>query len=237
MKIEAWAKTDTGLKRESNQDSFIIDEALGLYVVADGMGGHKGGEVASAMAVEILKNVIAENPVPDAKELLTRAYRLATYGIYQKGQKEFGLRGMATTMVALLVRDDTLYIANVGDSRAYLFSPPGFWLLTEDHSYFNEQLKAGFVKEEDRSTFEGKNIITRSVGFEPDVRPDVIEHKAVPGETILLCSDGLYGLVPDQSLASICLSADPEAALDKLIDEAKKRGGDDNITLILVRVS
>lgn len=237
MKIEAWAKTDTGLKRESNQDSYLIDHDLGLYVVADGMGGHKGGEVASAMAVEILKSVIAENPTTDPRDLLTRAYRLATYGIYQKGQKEFSLRGMATTMVGALFRNDSFYIANVGDSRAYLFYPPGFWLLTEDHSYFNEQLKAGLVKEEDRDGFEGKNIITRSVGFEPDVRADVIEHKAVPGETILLCSDGLYGLVPDQSIASICLSSPLETACDRLVEEAKKRGGDDNITLILIRAT
>jgi PPM family protein phosphatase len=235
MKIEAWAKTDTGLKRESNQDSFLIDHELGLFVVADGMGGHKGGEVASAMAVEILKGFIAENPNLEPRDLLTRAYRLATYGIYQRGQKDFGLRGMATTMVAALFRNDTFYIANVGDSRAYLFFPPGFWLLTEDHSYFNEQLKAGLVKEEDRNNFEGRNIITRSVGFEPDVRPDVIEHKAVAGETLLLCSDGLYGLVPDQSIASICLASPLESAADRLVEEAKKRGGDDNITLILIR--
>jgi PPM family protein phosphatase len=237
MKFEAWAKTDTGLKRETNQDCFLIDYDLGLFVVADGMGGHKGGEVAAAMAVEILKSVISENPNMDPRELLTKAYRMATYGIYQRGQREIHLRGMATTMVAMLVRGETFYIANVGDSRAYLLMPPGFWLMTEDHSLFNEQLKAGLVKEADREHFEGRNIITRSVGFEPDVKCDVIEHKAVPGEVVLLCSDGLYGLVSDQSLASLSLSQSPEMAVDSLVDEAKKRGGDDNITLILVRAT
>ena len=240
MHIEAWHKTDVGLKRENNQDSFLSDPEIGLYVVADGMGGHKGGEVASAMAVETAQRVIKEElakPSFDPPKAISRAYQQAAMEIYERGIKEPNLRGMATTMVMCLQHRDRFYIGNVGDSRAYVIAPPGMWQLTEDHSLFNEQLKAGLIHDIDKHEFEGKNVITRSVGFEVDVNVDVVEKILTPNELILMCSDGLSGLVSDQGIASICLTLGPDKAVERLIEEAKKNGGDDNVTVVLLRVN
>jgi PPM family protein phosphatase len=240
MHIDSWHKTDVGLKRENNQDSFLADPEIGLYIVADGMGGHKGGEVASAMAIEIARRVIREELAKssfDPAKAIARAYQQAAMEIYERGIKEPNLRGMATTMVLCLMHRDRFFIGNVGDSRAYVVAAPGMWQLTEDHSLFNEQLKAGLIHDMDKHEFEGKNVITRSVGFEVDVNCDVIEKILNPDELILMCSDGLSGLVTDQGIASICLTMGPEKAVDRLVDEAKKNGGDDNVTVVLLRVT
>lgn len=240
MEIESWYKTDVGLKRDNNQDSFLSDPQTGLYIVADGMGGHKGGEVASAMAIEVAQRVIRQElarPNFDAPKAIAKAYHDAAIEIYERGIKEPNLRGMATTMVLCLHHRDRFFIGNVGDSRAYLIAPPGLWQLTEDHSLFNEQLKAGLIRDMDKAHFEGKNVITRSVGFEIDVNCDVIEKILAADELILMCSDGLSGLVTDQSIASICLTMGPDKAVEKLVSEAKKNGGDDNITVVLLRAT
>jgi PPM family protein phosphatase len=238
MRYESWCQTDVGVKRESNQDSYLLRPDLGLYVVADGMGGHKGGEVASAIAVDTIGEVIrkARNGGGgfDPRQALTNAYRESSFQIYQKGQVEKGLRGMATTMISILLHDDVCYIGNVGDSRAYLFSAPGVWQFSEDHSLFNENLKAGLVREEDRNNFEGKNIITRSVGFESESQCDIFEYKLRPGEALLLCSDGLSNMVSDPDLAGILFSSQPQEVVQRLIDEAKRNGGDDNITVLVL---
>ncbi len=240
MKLEYWHQTDVGLKRENNQDSFFSDPEIGLFVVADGMGGHRGGEVASAMAIDVSQRVIRnelKTPNFDPHKGIAKAYQYAAMEIYERGIKEPNLRGMATTMVLCLKYNDKFFIGNVGDSRAYLVAAPGFWQLTEDHSLFNEQLKAGIIRDMDKSEFEGKNVITRSVGFEVDVNCDVIEKSLAPDQMILMCSDGLSGLVSDQGIASICLTMRPDQAVPRLVEEAKKNGGDDNITVMLLRVS
>jgi len=239
MHISAWHKTDVGLKRENNQDSFLSDPEIGLFIVADGMGGHRGGEVASAMAIEVARRVIKEELAKssfDPPKTIQKAYHIAAMEIYERGIREPNLRGMATTMVLCLNHRERFFIGNVGDSRAYLISPPGFWQLTEDHSLFNEQLKAGLIRDVEKADFEGKNVITRSVGFEVDVSCDVIEKILAPDEGILMCSDGLSGLVTDPAMASICLTMGPHEAVERLVEEAKKNGGDDNITVVLLRV-
>jgi len=241
MNIEAWYQTDVGLKREGNQDSYLVEPQLGLYIVADGMGGHRGGEVASEMAVKVVKEYVAEvkttTPRLEPQKILSEAYHKASRAIFDRSSQDANLRGMATTMVTALHRENKVYIGNVGDSRAYLLSPPGLWQITEDHSLFNEQLKAGLIRNITREQFEGKNIITKSVGFEADVNCDVTEVQLSKGQIIVLCSDGLSGLITDQCLAEICLTLRPESAVPRLIAEAKKNGGDDNVTVVLLRVT
>ncbi len=241
MKFNVWTQTDVGLKRESNQDAFLVNHDLGLYIVADGMGGHKGGEIASVLAVETVQNVVKksfdENKNTPMKELMVHAYNEASSVIFSESEDNSSVRGMGTTMVMAFVKKNEIYIGNVGDSRAYLIREEGLWQLTEDHSLINEQIRAGLLAPEDTESVIDKNIITRSVGFELDVDCDVIVRKLQKGDNILLCSDGLTGMVTDRRIAEIFKSSKPSEVVSCLIDEAKKQGGHDNITVLLLSLS
>lgn len=240
MKIVGWSGTDTGLRRESNQDSFLINNELGLFIVADGMGGHSGGEVASALAVETAERFISENlsVLKSRKELLIKAYEAASNRIFDKAAHEMPeLVGMGTTMVMTMAVDDKLYIGNVGDSRAYLFQKPNLWQVSEDHSLVNEQLRSGAISENQLETFVGKNIITRSVGYERSVTADVIERAVTKGDVIMMCSDGLSGLVTDEKISKVLNELNGQKAVDELIRLALENGGHDNVTVVLVEVN
>ena len=234
-----WAQTDVGLKRDINQDAILVDNDLHLYIVADGMGGHKGGEVASALAVETVQDVVNKRknePKLSARKILSEAYREASSRIHHKSTFESpDLMGMGTTMVLLWEHRGRLYIGNVGDSRAYMYRAPNLYQLTEDHSLINEQVRAGVISEEEAPHVIGRNVITRSVGFEKDVMVDVLEREIQANELYLLCSDGLSGLVPAERIANVLANSSPEEAVAKCIKEAKAAGGDDNISVILVR--
>lgn len=239
MKVKVSGITDVGLKRENNQDNFIVDEGLGLFVLADGMGGHQGGEVASQIAVETIRSVVKQsfetergsNPY----DLLQRAYTMACENIFDRAEEDSKLRGMGTTAVTVLVRNNSIFVANVGDSRCYLIHPPYIWQMTEDHSLLNEQIRAGLIKPEQASLFVARNVITRSVGFEEVVTADVIEREVMPGDYILLCSDGLSGLVTDKRICDVCLTLPFPDVAPRLVEEAKRNGGDDNITVIFIQ--
>lgn len=240
MKIDAWGKTDIGLRRESNQDSILVDEDLDLFVVADGMGGHRGGEVASAVAVETLHEMVSDQKQKGPGDsmapidLLVRAYEEASARIHHMSTFEKPeLMGMGTTLVVGLVQNNVIYIGNVGDSRAYLFQAPQFWQITEDHSVVYEQKKAGLLKKESPLITAGKNIITRSVGFEKSIIVDVIERNLEEEEIFLFCSDGLTGMVSDSRIAEILTKNDPSEAVSICVEEAKKGGGEDNISVVL----
>lgn len=239
MKVEVGALTDVGLKRDINQDAILVDHDLGLYVVADGMGGHRGGEVASAMAVETIRDYFRRHggeKSADPRFMIQAAYSEASAKIHHKSTVEATeLMGMGTTMVALLIRGKKAFIANVGDSRAYLIRHPHIWQVTEDHSLINEQVKMGAISEEEAPKIIARNVITRSVGFERDVLVDIQEREILPGDTFLLCSDGLSGLVKDQRLAEIVSKFNTKEAAEKCIAEAKKGGGDDNISVAIIR--
>lgn len=241
MRVDVWCQTDVGLKRDNNQDTFLLDPDLGLYIVADGMGGHSGGEVASALAAQTVKDVIQDSyeneSGVDARELIIRAYKKASERIFEESQKRPELRGMGTTMVVALIRDDYLYIGNVGDSRAYLSTPEGYWQLTEDHSLVNEQLRAGMLTEAQAKNYFAKNVITRSVGFEHEVHCDVLQKKLNVGDLIIICSDGLSGLVSDQKISEISRKFSPNEVVPNLINQAKSNGGDDNVTVLLLSVT
>jgi len=166
VSVKVCGRTYKGLKGANKEDYFLMDPDLGLYIVADGMGGHSGGEVASNMAVKAIREVIIESYEKDAgtkpQDLLTRAYTAAGLSIFEKSLSDSELKGMGTTLVVALIRDQKIYIANVGDSRAYLLNASGMWQMTEDHSLVNAQIKAGITKDEGKAKFS-KNIITRSV--------------------------------------------------------------------------
>ncbi len=240
MNITGWSGTDKGLRRESNQDSFLINKDLKLFVVADGMGGHSGGEVASALAVETVERFISDNfsVLKSSKDLLVKAYEAASNRIFDKAATESPeLVGMGTTMVMTMVVDDSIFIGNVGDSRAYLFQRPHLWQISEDHSLVNEQLRSGAISESQLESFVGKNIITRSVGYERSVIADVLERPLTKGDQIMMCSDGLSGLVADKQISKVLNELKGQKAVDELIRLALENGGHDNVTVVLVEVN
>lgn len=239
MRFDHWAETDVGLKRENNQDSILVDGQLNLFVVADGMGGHRGGEVASALAVETVRDTIAKGVregITSARKIIAEAYHEASHRIHQKSTQESPeLMGMGTTMVLLWEFKGRLYVGNVGDSRAYLYRKPHLWQLTEDHSLINEQVRAGVISEEDAPHVVGRNVITRSVGFERDVVVDIVERKPMEGDLFLLCSDGLSGLLSPGELLRVMSTMSPDKLVPECIKAAKAAGGDDNISAIVIR--
>jgi PPM family protein phosphatase len=239
MRFEVWAQTDVGLKREINQDAILVDHDSNLFIVADGMGGHKGGEVASALAVETVQEVIAKRrgePKVSPSKAIAEAYREASSRIHHKSTVDNPeLMGMGTTMVMIWEHRGRIYIGNVGDSRCYLFRDKKLWQLTEDHSLINEQVRAGVISEQEAPHVIGRNVITRSVGFERDVVVDVLEREPQGEEFYLLCSDGLCGLVLSEKIEEVLLNTPPEEVVAKCVKLAKQAGGDDNISVILIR--
>jgi PPM family protein phosphatase len=241
MKLRAWCQTDVGLRRQTNQDFVLLDEALGVFILADGMGGHQGGEVASRMAAETALDVIRKTLQESGSRkihprmLLVHAYEQASRRVFDTSQEpSSNLAGMGTTLVIAYYQNGTLYIGNVGDSRAYLYSSGQLWQITEDHSLMNEQLRAGLLKEKDAANFTAKNVITRSVGFEREVQVDVIERELRAGEIVMLCSDGLSGLVEHERITEIFAKHSPEESVSICINEAKKNGGDDNVSVLAI---
>ncbi|MGH1468821.1 MAG: Stp1/IreP family PP2C-type Ser/Thr phosphatase [Bdellovibrionales bacterium] len=241
MRLKVSGKTDIGQKRKINQDSILMDSKSKLFVVADGMGGHKGGEVASRMACEAIQRVVQEAlaaGVHSPMELLRRGFEEATQAVYLEANKPGGddLHGMGTTMVALFIYEKVAYIANVGDSRAYVFKNDLLWKVTEDHSWVNEQLRSGVIQEADLEHVQGKNVITRSVGFAPEVNVDIFYRELQVGEKYLLCSDGLHGLVTDTWIQNRISTGSMDTFVDDSVLEANNNGGDDNVTCLFVEV-
>lgn len=237
MKFDSWYLTDKGLRRETNQDSCLINRELGLFIVADGMGGHSGGEVASSMAVETVEEIMLqpEQRKKAPRELMLHCCEEASRRIFDKAANERPeLSGMGTTMVMSYFFKNSIYIANIGDSRCYLFKNNQLWQVTEDHSLINEQLRAGVMSEEQVLKFVGRNVITRSVGYERDVYPDIIEREITSGEIYLMCSDGLSGLVPDDKICEILRQNTPDKAVKACVEQALANGGDDNVTVLLL---
>lgn len=238
MRFQSWCQTDKGLKRQGNQDSFLIDERLGVFIVADGVGGHMGGEVASALAVETVREVIGHpkaNEFPP-KQVLMQACEEASHRIYDRAQQDTKLSGMGTTMVMGYLRGNKIYIANIGDSRCYLYRKPYIWQLTEDHSLINEQIRLGIMTEEQAKKAIAKNVITRSVGFERDVFPDILEREVSSGDTFLFCSDGLSGMLKDEKILQVFNDQPIEKAVPILIQQALANGGDDNVTVLVLNM-
>jgi len=249
MRILSWVQSDVGRKRDHNEDSYLAAVDSGLFVVADGMGGHAGGDQASSMAVSVLysgirKSVLprGETPVAPGAEsaamsILRSAAKNAGEIIFDLAQKSPALMGMGTTLTALLFHGGRAHLAHVGDSRAYLFRDGRIEQLSEDHSWINEQVKAGLLTEEEARHSKFKHIITRSVGFERDVAVDVLSLPVLVGDCFVICSDGLSNYVDADELGQILTTSYYGRTPRMLVDLANERGGDDNITVVVVYVA
>jgi protein phosphatase len=250
LKIEARGLTDVGQRRDHNEDAYLVDEDLGLFVVADGMGGHAGGATASRLAVETMQAAVRhakeaepeafrpvegpaeESPLPD---VLREAVEEACAVIFRAAQADPELAGMGTTATAALVDGRTAYVAHVGDSRCYLLREGRIYQVSEDHSLVNEQLKAGAITEDEAKHSRFKNIITRSVGFEQQVQVDLMGVELEAGDRLVICCDGLSNLVEDAEILEIVEASELDAAPGRLVALANDRGGDDNITVVVIR--
>ena len=241
MQLSVGARTDVGMIRAGNEDNFFAGTsgARGLFVVADGMGGHAAGEVASEMCVRILQRELlqADLPSPAATRLLAEAMRRANRAIYERTQVEVDKQGMGTTASALLLIEGRYVIGQIGDSRVYLLRDGVLRQLTKDHSYVQEQVDAGFLTAEQARYHPYSNVITRCVGASEAVEPDVYEGDVRSGDLFLIASDGLTGMVDDRRMQQLLVARTvPSRMVDALIAEANGRGGLDNITAIVVQV-
>ena len=292
MKLIAWASTDTGKKRDHNEDSYLVDETLGLFAVADGMGGHQGGETASRMALEVLRakvrvahgdidaaakrieearrselfrtteplptlddsrptpatppamgRAIVDEPTdpmldaappPPGLTVMRQAAREAGHAIFDAALQDPNLRGMGTTLTAMLYDRGRMHLVHAGDSRCYLFRDGGLRQLTDDHSWIAEQVRSGNMTEAEAKESKFRHVITRSVGFERDVDVDGRGVVVEAGDCFLLCSDGMSNHVDNAELERILASTWYRRAPQALIDLANQRGGDDNITVVVV---
>lgn len=248
MRIQACGLSDVGKKRSKNEDCFLVRPELGLFIVADGMGGHSGGEFASRFAVNTIEEVIqsmssdpeatvisgVNSEETDFGDRLHYAIQVASQKIYDQALFDQELRGMGTTVVALLASENRVCLANVGDSRGYLLRDGQLRQVTLDHSLVSEQMRAGLITEKDARTHRYKNIITRSVGYQEDVEIDVNYMELNVGDRFLLCTDGLTNMVTDDDIKKYMLDF---KSLDELcrglVRLANERGGDDNITVLI----
>ncbi|PYP39549.1 MAG: Stp1/IreP family PP2C-type Ser/Thr phosphatase [Gemmatimonadetes bacterium] len=240
MRITCAGNTDVGVVRSGNEDNFLLDCAQGLFIVADGMGGHAAGEVASEMAVNIVSRELGSlRGLPDgeAASRLRTAIRKANGAIFERTLAEHEKRGMGTTATVMVLFSQRYMIGQVGDSRAYLLREGRLLQLTKDHSYVQEQVDAGLLTPEQARTHPYSNVITRCVGANEDVAPDVYFGNLERNDLVLLASDGLTGMLEDEQLAKILTTEDnPESAVNRMIADANRRGGLDNITAIVIRV-
>ena len=237
------ARTDVGMIRSGNEDNFAVNAGgdRGLFIVADGMGGHAAGEVASEMAVQIIELALGSMKDLEEKasaERVMEALRKANRDIHDRTITEVDKQGMGTTASVLLVNSNRYLIGQVGDSRVYLLRDGALKQLTKDHSYVQEQVDAGFLTPEQARYHPYSNVITRCVGASPDVQPDVYSGDVRVGDLFLVASDGLTGMVDDRRLQILLMSrAEPERKVHALISEANGRGGLDNITAIVIQIA
>ena len=251
LQILSFGLTDVGKRRDHNEDSFLVDDEHQLYVVADGMGGHLGGEMASELAVETIRASVEEErgevvngqpfrgPIEQhpALMMLPRAVKRACAAIFRKAQEEPELQGMGTTVTGVAFVDTFAFFGHVGDSRAYLIREGRIEQLSDDHSLVNEQLKAGLITPEQARISRFRHIITRSVGFEEDVAVDTMVVPIQEGDLYVLCSDGLANLVSQTEIRDVIFDNFLKDAPQELVALANARGGDDNITVVIAYVN
>jgi protein phosphatase len=278
MRILCWSRTDTGRKRDHNEDNFLVDEEYGLYAVADGMGGHQGGEHASRLALETVREALVEadgdfesmvkntieahttdveldtvdesvglvakpssstnmknlEAMPSATAFMALCARRASTAVFFAALDEPQLRGMGTTLTAMLYHDGKMHLCHAGDSRAYLFRDGKIQQLTDDHSWINEQVKIGAMTEDEAQSSQYRHIITRSVGFERDVEADAQGIAVEAGDCFVLCSDGMSNYIPNEELGDLIGKTWYRLLPEALVNLANERGGDDNITVVVV---
>jgi protein phosphatase len=238
MKLSAAARSDVGMRRTANEDAYALAPELGLYLVADGMGGHVAGQLASRLAAEHTVEALAL--VADRSATLTEKLRYcvaaANHHVFATAQGKPEVAGMGTTLVALLAGGGRFALAHVGDSRAYLVRGGRIRQLTDDHSLVAELVRRREISPDDAHGHPHRHVLTRAVGVRRSVDPDLAELTPAPGDVIVLCSDGLTTLVQDPEIAALVASeSDLDEVCERLVALANARGGDDNVTVALVR--
>ena len=250
MRLEAYAATDVGPVRDNNEDAWFIDIDGGLFVVADGMGGHAAGEVASAIAVDTIRQILLDEGDPDEtvlathvddpadamRERLRYAMNQSSVAIRREVDSQPSYAGMGTTLVVCVVDGETAHVAHVGDSRCYLYREGRLARLTRDHTVVQQEVDAGRLTPELARIVPHKNILTKSVGFHGPVDPDTSTRHVEAGDLFVLCSDGLTDPLEDKEIESLCGRTHIEDLAQTLLDEALRRGGDDNVTVVVVRI-
>lgn len=241
--IKAYGKTDVGMTREMNQDYYYISDdqnEIKLYILADGMGGYKGGEIASKLAVTYAKNYIENNfkETPKDKEsliqLVASSVEYANMVVYEKSKEDKTLEGMGTTLEVCLIYNNRAFIAHVGDSRIYRIRKEFMRKLTKDHSYVQKLVEDGTITKEEADLHPKKNMLMRALGCNAFVEPDVSIKGFLKGDTLIICSDGLTNMVTQEEIYKVATSKF-EYAPNELIEKANKNGGYDNITIIIIR--
>jgi protein phosphatase len=251
MRVRFAGATDVGRKRDHNEDAFYLPSDIRLAIVADGMGGHASGEVASALAVDTIVDYFTRTadmqpltwPYKVDRDLrgdtnrMTTSVLLANLEIHEKAQREAACKGMGTTVVATYFLDDTVIVGHVGDSRVYRLRDGQMTQLTEDHSLINDYIKMKRVTAEEAENWPHKNVIVRALGMKDSVQVDIIAEHPQIGDCYLMCSDGLCGMLTDDQMAHMLrTSTDLDATVAQLIDGANEEGGVDNITVVLARI-
>jgi protein phosphatase len=245
--LEIATATDSGMVRSHNEDSIAADQEVGLAVLADGMGGYNAGEVASGIAVELIKAEMKKalaGKKPEelngqsAEQLITEHSTRANAAIYQAAQSQPQYSGMGTTLVVALWHDNHISVGHIGDSRLYRLRGGALEQVTRDHSLLQEQIDSGMITKEQARHSQNKNLVTRAVGIDPDVETEVHTYPVQPGDIFLLCSDGLNDMVTDEDiqLTLASLAANLPLAAQQLVQQANDNGGRDNVSVILVRV-
>lgn len=243
MGILCAGASDIGRKRKTNQDSICLDHKHQFFAVADGMGGHSGGDIASQLSVKVMPEFFENNGNMEPQALMKSMIQEVNRSILAKADEQPELHGMGTTVSAVYFHGQTLVIGNVGDSRVYMVNNRNIFQLTRDHSFVQEKLNMGIYSREEAVKDPQKNVLVRSVGFEADINVDVFHYRICKNDIFMICSDGLHGKVSDGDILHIiqknitdpasCNIADVEAAVKELIQQANDNGGQDNISVIL----
>lgn len=251
MKVTSFGGSDTGKRRANNEDAYLLNDRMGLYAVADGIGGNEGGEVASRISVETLEEAMPDllgekNRTPPEGRLrnadpvrsaLQQALALSNRKMRRAMSQNPALSGMGTTLTALLLRDRSAFIAHIGDSRAYLLRSGEFKKLTNDHSFVAEQVRAGVMTPEQARSSPRRHVITRALGIEEEIKPDLAKLALLRGDRLLLCTDGLTEMLNDAEIGRVLAASAPREAVQRLVAGANDRGGVDNITVVVVWVT
>jgi len=236
--LAAAGLSDIGHGRTENQDAFHVDAAGGLFVVADGIGGHRGGGVAAQATVAGLRHLLNKTPkarIVRTTHWLRKAIRLLNASVFSQGARSDALRGMGSTLACLLIRNRTAYVANMGDSRVYLLRRRRLIRLTEDHTLTALLVREGEISAKDAATHPGRGHLTRYIGMGQDVNPDVSKVRVTAGDRFLLCTDGLWNVLRDAQIKGILLKDNnPQRVCSALVEASKNQGSQDNITCVMV---
>lgn len=241
--MKSYSITDVGRVRSQNQDYvFASDTAVGrlanLFVVADGMGGHKAGDRASSSAVAVFVSNVKKSKDRNPVNIMRKALEKANANVYKEANSSKALRGMGTTIVSATIDKDTLYVANIGDSRLYLIRGNEIRQITRDHSLVEEMIRVGGITREEGRFHPDRNVITRAVGVRENVEADFFDEIVEEDDILLLCSDGLSNMVEDEEIKEIINNApELESAANRLVKKANENGGRDNITVLLAKVN